>query len=406
MAMFQNLTPASFPDPARQRRSLPAPAFYDNHFRGKAAGTFARRQTARYLPKCACRVLLFLFALFATPCEGNAPESLRYGHLALGPQLTEEAPALSQVGFMKSTVLIPTYHRPRDLRRCLTALEKLDLRADEVLVVRRLADEETAAVLAEPWRLPLRQVDTGDGGVVAAVNHGFDAATGDFVVITDDDAAPAPDWLARIRAHYERDPEIGAVGGRDALHVENVPIVPTGETVGLISWYGRMVGAHHLGAGAARDVHVLKGVNMSFRRAALAGHRADTRLLGVGAQVHFEIGLCTDLRRDGWKIVYDPAILVDHFPSVRHDSDKRTNFAYDAQFNKAHNEQVMILDALRGWQRPFFVGWSFLVGTSDVVGLLQLPRITAKGREAPVGRFLASWAGRAKGMATWLHTRR
>ncbi len=307
---------------------------------------------------------------------------------------------------MKSTVLIPTYRRPQDLQRCLTALEQLNLPADEVLVVQRPSDTETAAVLAKGWRLPLRRVDTGEGGVVAAVNHGFDAATGDFIVLLDDDAAPAPDWLMRHRTHYEGDPKVGAVGGRDVLHKDGIPVPATGERVGLISWYGRMVGAHHLGSGPAREVHVLKGVNMSFRRAALARHRADTRLLGTGAQVHFEIGLCTDIRLDGWKIIYDPAVVVDHYPSIRHDSDKRTNFAFDAQFNKSHNEQVMILKSLRAWQRPAFLAWSFLIGTSDVVGLLQVPRLAVKGREAPLGRLAASWAGRAKGTATWLRTRR
>lgn len=307
---------------------------------------------------------------------------------------------------MKITILVPTYRRPVDLRRCLGSLERLDRLPDEVLVVHRPDDDDTKGVLAQAWALPVRAVEVRVEGVVAAVNRGFDATTGDVVVMIDDDAAPHPDWLTRIAAHYDADPKLGALGGRDVIHVAGEAIPPGEQEVGMVSWYGRMVGAHHLGVGDARSVAVLKGVNMSFRITALRDHRADERLLGRGAQVHFEIGLCNDIRNDGWRIVYDPHVLVDHFPSVRHDSDKRSGFAFDAQFNKAHNEEVMILDHLKSWQRPAFVIWGFAVGTSDVPGLLQLPRIALMGRQVPVQRLVASWRGRAKGMGTWWRTHR
>ena len=44
---------------------------------------------------------------------------------------------------MKITVLIPTYRRPKDLGRCLEALQKQTRPADEVLVVVRNTDAET-----------------------------------------------------------------------------------------------------------------------------------------------------------------------------------------------------------------------------------------------------------------------
>lgn len=305
---------------------------------------------------------------------------------------------------MKSSVLVATYCRPDDLRRCLSALERLEPPADEVVIVHRPTDEATRQVLVESWTLPLRAVEVFETGVVAAMNRGLDAVTGDFVMFLDDDAAPLPDWLARVEAHYRADPMVGAVGGRDILHVDGTPIQPSEKDVGTISWYGRLVGAHHIGIGTARHVAVLKGVNMGFRMAALRNHRADPRLLGEGAQVHFEVGLCTNVRRAGWSVLYDPTILVNHYPSVRHDSDKRSGFAYDAQFNKAHNEQLMILDALKPWQRPVFVMWSILIGTSDVVGLAQLPRVALKRRGAPLQRFRASVAGRLRGTVAWLRS--
>ncbi|MDR5671407.1 glycosyltransferase, partial [Burkholderia cenocepacia] len=89
------------------------------------------------------------------------------------------------------------------------------------IVVARPEDDATHERLADPavgGALPLRIVPVDGGGQVAALNKGLDSANGDIVAITDDDAAPRPDWLARIDAVFQADPRVGAVGGRDWVH--------------------------------------------------------------------------------------------------------------------------------------------------------------------------------------------
>ena len=119
------------------------------------------------------------------------------------------------------TVLVPTYHRPKDLGRCLEALEKQTRAPNEVLVVARDGDTETLGLLQSVNRgslLALRTVTVTKPGLVAALNAGLDAASGDVIAITDDDAAPHPDWLARIEAHFQADTKVGGVGGGDWVH--------------------------------------------------------------------------------------------------------------------------------------------------------------------------------------------
>lgn len=122
---------------------------------------------------------------------------------------------------MLITVLIPTYRRPKDLARCLEALGKQNRPADEVLVIVRDSDTETWTFLdtlkSEPLRL--RIIEIKRTGVVAAMNSGLDAAQGDIIAITDDDAAPHSDWLERIEAYYSSDECLGGVGGRDWLYL-------------------------------------------------------------------------------------------------------------------------------------------------------------------------------------------
>ena len=192
--------------------------------------------------------------------------------------------------------------------------------------------------------LVLRTATVTVTGVVAAMNAGLDAATADIVAFTDDDAAPHPDWLARIETHYLADERVGGVGGRDwVYHGSDLEDGNSG-TVGQVSWFGRVIGNHHIGAGEAREVDVLKGVNMSFRRAAIQGWHFDGRMKGTGAQVHFELAFSLKLKRAGWKLIYDPQVAVNHYPAKRFDEDQRHSFNQTAFANADNNETETLIE--------------------------------------------------------------
>lgn len=309
---------------------------------------------------------------------------------------------------MQTSIVIPTYRRPEDLRRCLASIRRSERTPDEVLVVHRHDDVATQAVIAEEQvsslSYILKPVQVSRPGAVAAYNAGLDAAKGEIVAIIDDDTVIHVDWLAKLVSTYASQPDVGGVGGRDIMHLEGYSLEPNQPIVGMIQSFGRMIGNHHAGYGGARDVHVLKGANMSFRRGAIEGIRFDHRLLGNGAQVHLEVGLCTAVRQAGWRLVYDPDILLDHYPSVRHDSDKRSGFSAEAHFNKAHNEQLAILDSLSFPGRAMFIAWGFIVGSHDVPGLAQIPRDLWSTRAHPLPRLWQSWRGRIAGTRTWLRS--
>src|SRR5262245_4848212 len=116
-------------------------------------------------------------------------------------------------------VLVPTYRRPEDLRRCLNALAIQKRPADSVVVVVRDEDAESQQLLAQPWNglANLRKIVVDRPGQVHALNRGLEAISSDAVAITDDDAAPRPDWLERVVTLFANDPEVGGVGGRDWL---------------------------------------------------------------------------------------------------------------------------------------------------------------------------------------------
>ncbi|PAX52284.1 glycosyltransferase family 2 protein [Brunnivagina elsteri] len=303
------------------------------------------------------------------------------------------------------TVIVPTYRRPQDLARCLEALKHQTRTVNQLIVTIRDIDTETWEFLAtyNPDSLPLQTTTVTVTGVVAAMNKGLSLATGDIITFTDDDAAPHPDWLERMEANFQTDEKIGAVGGRDWQYIGNrIKEEGDREDVGRLQWFGRVIGNHHFGVGKAREVDVLKGVNMGFRRNAIQGMGFDERMLGTGAQVHFELAFNLALRRRGWKIIFDPLVAVDHYPAVRFDEDKRDQFNNIAWLNAVHNETLVLLEHFSLLQRTIFIIWAFLIGTREALGLLQLFRLLPSESTLAVQKWVASVDGRIKGLQSWL----
>ncbi|MBI0331676.1 glycosyltransferase family 2 protein [Burkholderia plantarii] len=276
---------------------------------------------------------------------------------------------------MKLSVLVPTYRRPTDLARCLIALQRQRRAPDEVIVVARPDDVATHDCLADPavrGALPLTVAPIEVPGQVAALNRGLERAGGDVLAITDDDAAPRPDWLERIAAAFDADARLGALGGRDWVHERGRVIDDARPVVGRVTLSGKLVGNHHLGVGGAREVDMLKGANMIYRRDAIDGLRFDTRLRGAGAQTHNDMAFSMAVKRRGWKLVYDPAVAVDHYPAERFDEDRRDAASRNAIVNAAYNLHLTLRDHLPEPKREIAWWWYRFVGTRVYPGLAHV----------------------------------
>ncbi|MGI0492274.1 glycosyltransferase family 2 protein [Alkalinema pantanalense CENA528] len=309
---------------------------------------------------------------------------------------------------MKASIIVPTYRRCQDLDRCLAALQQQRRQPDEVLVIVRDIDTETQDFLRQrSTPLPLQIVTVTIPGQVAALNAGLAAAQGDILAITDDDAAPHPHWLQTIEQHFTRDPQVGGVGGRDWLYLngqlQDAAVHPgASDTVGKVTWFGRAIGNHHIGTGEPREVDILKGANMSYRRAAIENLRFSEALLGSGAQVHNDLEFSFAVKQRGWKLMYDPAVSVDHFLAQRFDEDQRLQFNYTAQYNAAFNEAISLLPHLPPSNRLAYVLWSLLIGSRKTLGLMQTLRFLPQEGWTAIQKFQASSQGRIAGMVAWL----
>ena len=310
---------------------------------------------------------------------------------------------------MKVTVVIPAYCRPQELKRALEALTRQDCQADEVIVVARKDDAGTHEAAKEFLAaLPLKLEFVERPGMVEAVNRGLDTATGDLIALTDDDAAPHPDWIAKIAKAFSDEPDLAGLGGRDRIFQDGAWNEAAARVVGVVCRYGRMFGNHHHGVGPMRDVDSLKGVNMSCRREALDKLRMDHRLRGTGAQCHCDLKLCLSLRAQGKRLAYDPSILVDHFPAPRYDEDQRGVFNALAYENQIHNVTLALLEYLGPAARMLLLPYAILIGVENgycglLKGLLYCPII---GFRQARQKTIASARGVCAAWKTWKVSRR
>jgi GT2 family glycosyltransferase len=122
--------------------------------------------------------------------------------------MTKPAPAYS--------VIVPTYQRLASLERCLHALgaQTIGRERFEVIVVddgsTRPAREAVARAAAS---IDVRLIEQANAGPATARNSGARVARGAYVVFTDDDCRPDPEWLRAIDAVAARNPGC-AIGGR------------------------------------------------------------------------------------------------------------------------------------------------------------------------------------------------
>jgi glycosyltransferase involved in cell wall biosynthesis len=121
------------------------------------------------------------------------------------------------------SIVVPTRNRSNQLATCLEALGKLRYPADrfEVIVVddgSRVPLEAIVAKFAD--RLEVRLLRRSQGGAARARNTGAAVARGEVLAFTDDDCAPAPEWLQTMIGALAQHPA-SLVGGRTVNALQN-----------------------------------------------------------------------------------------------------------------------------------------------------------------------------------------
>ncbi|HET6673821.1 MAG TPA: glycosyltransferase [Nitrospiraceae bacterium] len=172
------------------------------------------------------------------------------------------------------SVIVPTYRRPNALCGCVQALSGLDYPRDgfEIIIVDDGGSIPLQSLLEPITRdISLKVVWQPNAGPAAARNFGASHAKGDMLAFTDDDCAPASNWLQAF-ASKSAVTESGLLGGRTINALENNPYAGASQLIidVVYAHYNRDPSAAHFFASnnmavPANLFHDLKGFDPGFR---------------------------------------------------------------------------------------------------------------------------------------------
>ncbi|MEB3047741.1 glycosyltransferase [Rhizobium mulingense] len=112
----------------------------------------------------------------------------------------------------------------------------------ELIAVNNNSKDATSELLHRyDQRLPITVLDHPSPGKSGALNAALDVAKGTLLVMTDDDVEANPDWLSKIAACADANPEFGIFGGQILPNWEHSPTgnrllewVPMGSTFAIV----------------------------------------------------------------------------------------------------------------------------------------------------------------------------
>lgn len=319
------------------------------------------------------------------------------------PPATVRAPSVS--------VVVPTFRRVDQLRGCLDGVTGQAPPPAEVVVVYRPADDQETAAFLESWcaadRAARRAVEVTEPGLVAALQAGTDVCRGDVVAYIDDDAVPRPGWLAELCRGF-LDSTVTGVGGRFVDHIDGREVTGRADRVGIITWWGRVVGNHHLETDYYGDVDLIPGANMAFRRGAIVH---DTRLLTMhnGLVLGNELQTCLMVRKAAGRILFSPWAVVDHYTTSYRDPSLGSRVAGEDLVAAAANYTFILLNFLPWQRRIAYRLYAYLVGSANQSGplraALELPRDPRRAYTMAT-RVGPTWRGRIRGERMYRASRR
>lgn len=210
------------------------------------------------------------------------------------------------------SVVIPTYQRRESACRSVAALDRQTLRDFEVVVAVDGSSDGTAAALrALDLDFPLTVLEQPNRGRAAAVNAGAGAASGELLLILDDDMSADP----RLLAEHDRSHRDGA-----AVVMGDLPLDPASPPNLLswgVGWWARDRCQRLSSAATEIGIADLLTGQLSIARSgfeAIGGFDESFTREGLFGGEDLDLGY--RLQRDGQRLVFNPAAISYQYYDV------------------------------------------------------------------------------------------
>jgi glycosyltransferase involved in cell wall biosynthesis len=221
------------------------------------------------------------------------------------------------------SILICAYNGKHKLHDTLAHIASLQLPSEvlgvELLLVDNHSQDGTAAFAVERWHelgnpFSLQVIHEPKPGKAHALTTGYNAATGDAIVLCDDDNWLQEDYLINVKTLFDAHPEIGLAGGygnKALFHDDEKP-----EWFDIFSLYF-LVGTHHPHARIlAKGDYSVYGAGSVLRKTAWnriynSGFRFQNSTY-KGRAFSEDVELSMAVAFSGYKLYFDDQLTFTH----------------------------------------------------------------------------------------------
>ena len=262
---------------------------------------------------------------------------------------------------MTVSIIIPHYNGTGILRNCLDSLLSHDKRPEEIIVVDNGSTDDSVEMLKLHYpevKLLALKTNTGFTG---ANNAGLKIASGDMIVLLNNDCIVEKGWLNSL-LHRMEDDSIGAVTS-SMRNIDNKEVIDSAG--GELNWMGFF---RDVGRGdpielhsTATDIPFPCGGAVMIRRDALP---SPTAIFWEDLFIYYEdLDLGFELNRTGWRVVYEPKAAVRHVHSAT-----ALQFNYLKEYSCTRNRILVLKKHMdeKVFQKltPLILSWQLMwVGT-------------------------------------------
>lgn len=115
---------------------------------------------------------------------------------------------------VKISVVIPARNAEKTIGQTLEAIQQGTRQPEEILVVDGCSTDKTRTISQQ---YDVTVIENLKLHAASARRLGTEKANNPFIAFTDSDCIPASNWLERIAAHLDADPQLDGMGGRVTL---------------------------------------------------------------------------------------------------------------------------------------------------------------------------------------------
>ena len=120
----------------------------------------------------------------------------------------------------KASIIIPNWNGKHHLEVCLNALRQQSMTDFEVLLVDNGSEDGSQTYVREMFPEVIL-IENGENlGFTGACIKGYEASSGEFVVLLNNDTEATSDWLEKLLSGFDLHPDVGSTIGKILLFDE------------------------------------------------------------------------------------------------------------------------------------------------------------------------------------------